>query len=218
MATQVDAPRRTRAAGSGTSKTAKRAGAPGAGEVRRALSGREAGAADGVLGGAGAELAGDGDRAVGQHALDAAAGARAEAGGVGAEELGRALAGDRRGAVRVGLARVGVVGALQELGTVRVEQAGQEDAGPAAEAGVLVGRRQLLVRADGGDPRAVDEDGGLRRPVGGVQGEQRGPQFASRSFSSGWAVPPSMATEEMWEATRSSTGSFAGSSWTARCS
>src|SRR3954447_20927011 len=80
--------------------------------------------------------------------------------------------------------------------------------------------RHLGERTHGGNPVAVDGDGavleGLLVPadpdlVGGVnrqQGRVVGQLLAS-SLSSGWAVPPSIAVDEMWDMTRSSTGSFA---------
>ncbi len=162
-----------------------------------------------------------------QQPLEAAPDAAGPAGPVGGEP-GEGVAGERGLAELVVLARVRVVGRLQQGDGAGVGEAGGEQAGPGADAGAGVGGGQVRAGADGQHRLALDQDGAVRQRSGAGRQQQRGGvegqhgkrpgQLGASSFSSGRAVPPSMAMEEMCEATRSSTGSFAGSSWTTRCS
>ncbi|CAO0831034.1 hypothetical protein SMICM17S_04346 [Streptomyces microflavus] len=65
------------------------------------------------------------------------------------------LAPQRQFAQLVGLARVRVVAAGEELPGPVLAESGREEAGPAADPGRRVGGDDLLVRPDGGDPVAV---------------------------------------------------------------
>ncbi|CAL9544263.1 hypothetical protein SUDANB176_04308 [Streptomyces sp. enrichment culture] len=113
-----------------------------------------------------------GDDAVRQQPLHTAPCARAPA-GLGHGEPGEGRAGERLGAQVVGLARVRVVGVLQQFGAVRVEQPRREHPRPAPGARGRMGGRQLPVRADGRQLPAVHQHGAVRQGGPPVPGDHQ---------------------------------------------